>query len=81
MKIIDMLDDIQEGQTYDVAGLEVEIGLRDVVALNALASIYRNLPDGATYAEVEGVLVEAIWWHVTFHVMIHNEEESEGGLK
>lgn len=73
MKILDMLENIETGQTFDI-GVAVKIGEVDVHALNTLSFLYNELPEGASFADAERVLSEAIWWHITFNTLIDNYE-------
>jgi hypothetical protein len=76
MKIEDMLNDLREGDTYNI-DLDVELGKNDVRALNMLAYLYKEiLPDDAAYIDAERVLVEALWWHITFNVLTTNYRKS-----
>lgn len=84
MNILEAIDNVEEGKTYSVAGLDVEIGEADVHALNMLGTIYRELGGEKNYDQVSHILEHAGWWNITFALLFDNEmvaRAEESGLQ
>lgn len=61
-KPAEMLNAI-EGGTARAVVVRAMVGNTDKLAVEALRHVYDIVPQGTTYADIERILVEALWWH------------------
>lgn len=69
MKIDEFLEELKKQPRADIK-LDVAIGEVDIHAINVLQYLYDNLGKGANFADVERVLNEAMFWHITLNTLI-----------
>ena len=75
--IVELLEHptVSDGDEITGDGFSFIIGEVDVHALLLLKFLSNILPDDSTYADMERVLVEAIWWSVTINTALTGKEE------
>ena len=80
LKIQQLLENpkVTEGDVFELNGLKIEIGERDVHALNILGTLYRTVGAEATYANIETILNEAMWWHITLNILVSQDGGDAG---
>ena len=75
MEIKRMIDDIEEGQLFDIR-TRVKIGKYDVLALKLLKYLYEITDDDFIFGDADRVISEMLYWHITFSVIIDNFEKN-----